>query len=301
MSEELENEAEDEAAAQREALINEINEFDDLPEFAGLVGRIDEDDDSFLDLASGTVGNTSSDEPPTNEDEELGEESEAEPKAEAEAEAAAGPPADEITQLREQNQILMEQIKAISDKVNGLRKAEPARETDLSLPIAFVNEESFSIALESPENFNAVLNQTSAATIERLFKILPAAIDNIVATQVNNHKTVDRFYDENPDFIPIASYVGQVSEEIADPAKTLAENLKATAAEVRRRLNLTKGGKVPAVPVYGQTTQTTQAKTTRPSTKSARPVTAPARSSRIGIPATKAEMSDFDKITPDLL
>lgn len=149
-----------------------------------------------------------------------------------------------------------EQIKQLMEMVqNGTSQQQPqaqqdAQPTDDTTPKAtepLASEEELSKIIDEGDvgALNTVLQRVQTQTAQALVGNLPRILDGMVNQQVTQKQVIDNFYQENDDLVAHKQHVALVGQELAkaNPQWDMPTLLKETAAEFRKRFNMSKSVK----------------------------------------------------------
>ena len=159
----------------------------------------------------------------------------------------------QIQQLQDTIAAMQQTIESVSRQVNA--PAAPAPATEPVKTTFLEKEEDLDKALNSVDNFNALLANVLAKAEEAIL----AKVDGLAfarAHQVYTQRTsADEFYRINADLVTNKAYVRVVADEIAqaNPTWDMAKIMEALAPEVRNRLKLSGMPVAENAPVAPQT------------------------------------------------
>lgn len=152
---------------------------------------------------------------------------------------------DELTLLRKQNQLLMEQLNAASQQPvkteNNEQVEQPAKEVDAS---TLFGEWKFDEIIENEDSFKKFLGdfakKISAHTEERLLEKLPTTVSKLTVEQISARETVTSFYDDNKQLAAVKPFVAKVVTTVASehPEWDLPKVLEESAERAYKALGL---------------------------------------------------------------
>lgn len=104
-------------------------------------------------------------------------------------------------------------------------------------------EEEMDKALNSKDNFNALLTKVSERGAESVLRMVPQLVAKLADQVVTQKMAVTEFYRENPDLMSNKAFVGMVANDIAaaNPGWGMEEVIKTLGPEVRNRLKIAGG------------------------------------------------------------
>lgn len=160
----------------------------------------------------------------------------------------------ELEELKKANEELRQQMILMSDKMFGAKsptektpeqiEAEKAEQEKASKQVlGFIqNEEVFDEVFKSHHNFNALLTAVVNTSVEKVLRMAPQMVTNMIDQQVTLKSAAQEFYRKNDDLLQHKSFVGFVANEVGAQHADwpLDKILEETEREVRNRLRLHK-------------------------------------------------------------
>ena len=113
------------------------------------------------------------------------------------------------------------------------------------------DQEAFQQALSSPENFNKFLTQQSAFTVEQMIRAMTTLVPQLMQRTMTHYEAKQEFLRENPDLVPVQSYLARKVNEYSaahpeetDILKAFQEGAKATRRDLAlaRKAAASNGG-----------------------------------------------------------
>lgn len=202
----------------------------------------DEGNEEVVELEKSNKLDEPESESKKEEEEEPEEDVDEEPEEEPEEEDADEP--SELESLQAQNTKLMELLNLEEALVEDEEPPaeEPAEEPANNIPLTSValpevTQESLDEIVSSPEAFNNHIKNIFDAGQQSIFSVLP----RIINAQVETQRVVDRFFDANPELIPLDGLVkkfamkAQKDNTSLDAAAALKEGGKSVRAMLKMR------------------------------------------------------------------
>ena len=152
---------------------------------------------------------------------------------------------DELTLLRKQNQLLMEQLNVAAQQPikteNNEQVEQLAKEVDAS---TLFGEWKFDEIIENEDSFKKFLGdfakKISTHTEERLLQKLPTTVSKLTIEQISARETVTSFYDNNKQLAAVKPFVAKVVTTVASehPEWDLSKVLEESAERAYKALGL---------------------------------------------------------------
>lgn len=154
----------------------------------------------------------------------------------------------EIEALKRQNQLLLEQIEKITERLSAqpLAREEKKEPEKVVESLDLIGELDIDEVVSDKKLFNQVISAGLAKIREDLKSELSAMIPGVASTHVNHAMTIkettDNFYRENSDLVPVKKTVGRIAAEIyaEEPTITIQELYKKAADKTREVLGITR-------------------------------------------------------------
>lgn len=142
--------------------------------------------------------------------------------------------------LKAQNKLLKEGKDTTDDEIKkqlGVTNIKDLEDIDF---VGEVDDEDEIVITK--EGLNKHLNSVRTKTMQEMMVILPGMAATLVAQRTNMDKAVEKFYEDNEDFVPHKDYVGLVAQQVQskNPGLTYETMFKLVAKTVRKNLNLKK-------------------------------------------------------------
>jgi hypothetical protein len=186
--------------------------------------------------------------------------------------------AEQMAELKKQNELLMEQINNLATPKEEVVAEETLIPTDDGKIPDFVGELDLDMLSVDKDIMNTMLNGVVNNAVNRAVEKMLVNIPGVVSTQVKQQKrltdAVDDFYGENEDLIPAKKVVAMNTNEVVaeHPDWTLEKVLEEAAVKTRKMLGKVKettgkteetnvSGRKPALPKR----TSAKAKETKPS------------------------------------
>lgn len=156
----------------------------------------------------------------------------------------------------EQQRAIIEEMRATIESLAKQVSTKPAEPTPVAQTpdvISFIEkEEDLDAALNTKDNFNALLTNVSKKTQESIVPFIHQIVGSMVDTIVSQRLAAKEFYDNNKDISNNKAYVSVVANELAsaNPTWDMPTIMEKLGDEVRKRLNMgtVVGGISPTVP-----------------------------------------------------
>ena len=105
-----------------------------------------------------------------------------------------------------------------------------------------LDNEEVKAAMEDPEKFAALVQNTANKIVESFYMNLPNLIGESVARQTTLKTAAERFWEDNDDLKPVNRYVAQVANDLwlAHPTLDAVDLFRMAGENTRKALNLTK-------------------------------------------------------------
>ncbi len=156
-------------------------------------------------------------------------------------------PTEKEKALEEQNRTLMEKLENLTSMVqNSLKKEEPKEEELPEEFKGFLGDLDIDDVVSDKQKFEQVLSHvvdhTRRVTMEQMMNSVPGLVVTQIRQQRALKESVDDFYKENSDLLPVRKTVGAIANEIAseNPNIPMNELFEKAAVKTREILGLTK-------------------------------------------------------------
>ena len=177
--------------------------------------------DEMLDMIQENSGvedsnNNNTEEVKNEESEEVSETSEETETTEVKEETKEEEEEDELTLLKKQNQLLLEQLGAMTPVVEEKKEEEEIPEVDEK---SFIGDWKFDDIIASEDSFKEFLGtfakQIVEKTEERLLKKLPGTVTKLTTERLNAQNTVKSFYAEHKQLSAVKPFMAKVVTTVA--------------------------------------------------------------------------------------
>lgn len=152
----------------------------------------------------------------------------------------------ELEFLKKQNQLLMEQLEKITERLGAKPIIEEKKEEKKVDELDLIGELDIDEVVSNKNLFNQVLNVAISKIEERIEAKINSIIPQVTSSHVNHainiRETTENFYKENSDLVPVKKTVGRIAAEIYadEPTITLPELYKKAADKTREVLGIVR-------------------------------------------------------------